>query len=587
MQSGGATSFAAHTWPDDALQGAGLPVAAQAATAGDPAAERDRHPAGPRVQRPRSTAGRPTASAARKPMAANGTALPPGVVRATPEFPGAGRTTRSGCPPAPTPARRRAGRMLVIHGGGWVTTGTGAVQASRAEADRWRARGFEDRQLHLSRLRPLSPPTRPWFYDQARARFGAARGSAPPGISAGAHLALLPAAHAAGRLPRRQPAGPTDLRKIQPSSPTTPPPAPSARRWAGAGSHNLAAAAFGEENLASVSPAASATGSLRNHAPAAGLLRRRLSRAVGPRRRPRWRDAVLAANPAAYVDNVRLAPGTAVAFAHGRTTRRPRSPTSTPAKTSSPRGSPRRAGSRHHPRRASGSHAPRLAAVSCAAATGCHLTSGSLAAMFLPAPCTARAESSVPTSMRSRPSISRRSRRRHSAAISRSDGCPSGPAWRRFLDAQNPAVHPGEFRREAVQLLKSSGRPSGAGHFRDAVVFDPNRSTKRREVIQPQHRRPTSNATERRPSAGGGTFCVEVDSVTSCGSTKGAPPALQERAVAASRELVDGQNAGTRRISNTSATKMMKRAPSAGGRPWTRRPTSIRPAAHTHERVAL
>ena len=205
MQYNGATSFAGHTWPDDGLQGAGLPVAAQAATAATlpPNQTVTLHDLAYNGQ---INSGQADSICRPQPMAANGTALPPGVVSSHPGFAGAPAYYEVGLPTGAYAGQAPRGAMLVIHGGGWVTTGTGAVQASRAEADRWRARGFETVNFTY-RGCGLSIADATWFYDKARARFGASAKICATGISAGGHLALHARRHAAGRLLRRQPGG--------------------------------------------------------------------------------------------------------------------------------------------------------------------------------------------------------------------------------------------------------------------------------------------------------------------------------------------------------------------------------------------
>ena len=81
--------------------------------------------------------------------------------------------------------------------------------------------------------------------------------------------------------------------------------------------HNLGAAAFGEENLASYSPAQQARTTLN---------RTRVLQAfaaddsiVPYRQATNLAGALRAANPTAYVDNVQLAKGT-IPFGHGRVT---------------------------------------------------------------------------------------------------------------------------------------------------------------------------------------------------------------------------------------------------------------------------
>ena len=317
MQINGASSFAAHTWPDDGLQGAGLPVAAQAATAATlpPNGSVSLQDVAYKGQ---INTGQADSICRPQPLAANGSALPPGVVSSHPGFAGAPAYYEVGLPTGAYAGQAPRGAMLVIHGGGWVTTGTGAVQAyGRAEADRWRARGFETVNLTY-RGCGLSVADATWFYDKARARFGAPAKICATGISAGGHLALMLAATRPDVYCVDSQAGPTDLRVIQDQLAYDPATGTLSQTWGGRWAHNIGAAAFGEENLAAVSPAASAAGPLRNTRLLQGfsaddyLVPWAQATTLG--------DAVLAANAAAYVDNDRLAPGSTVAFGHGRTT---------------------------------------------------------------------------------------------------------------------------------------------------------------------------------------------------------------------------------------------------------------------------
>jgi acetyl esterase/lipase len=317
MQYNGATSFAAHTWPDDGLQGAGLPVAAQAATAATlpPNATVTLQDLAYNGQ---INTGQADSICRPQPKAANGSALPPGVVSSHPGFAGAPAYYEVGLPTGAYAGQAPRGAMLVIHGGGWVTIGTGAVQAyGRAEADRWRARGFETVNFTYRGCgQSIADAT--WFYDRARARFGASAKICATGISAGGHLALMLAATRPDVYCVDSQAGPTDLRVIQDQLAYDPATGTLSQTWGGRWAHNIGAAAFGEENLAAASPAASATGPLRNTRLLQGfsaddyLVPWAQATTLG--------DAVLAANAAAYVDDDRLAPGTEVAFAHGRTT---------------------------------------------------------------------------------------------------------------------------------------------------------------------------------------------------------------------------------------------------------------------------
>jgi acetyl esterase/lipase len=316
QQTGSTWALYAHSWPDAGLQGAGLPVAAQNATAATlpPNSTVTLHDAAYNGQ---LDSGQADSICAAQPMASNGTALPAGVVSSHPGFSGAPAYYEVGLPTGAYAGQAPRGAMLVIHGGGWVTNGTGAVQASRPEADRWRARGFETVNLTY-RACGLSFADAAWFYDKSRARFGAAAKICATGISAGGHLALQLAATRPDVYCVDSIAGPTDLRTIQSQLAYDAATGTLGQTLGGRWVHNLAAAAFGEENLGALSPAASATGSIAGTRLLQGFS---ADDATVPwEQATGLRDAVLAANPAAYADTLRLAPGTTVAFGHGRTT---------------------------------------------------------------------------------------------------------------------------------------------------------------------------------------------------------------------------------------------------------------------------
>lgn len=85
------------------------------------------------------------------------------------------------------------GIMLVIHGGAWFHIGPGAVAASRAEANRWRDRGWSTVNLTY-RACAESVADALWFYDRSRAVAGPDLPVCATGMSAGGHLALMIAA---------------------------------------------------------------------------------------------------------------------------------------------------------------------------------------------------------------------------------------------------------------------------------------------------------------------------------------------------------------------------------------------------------
>jgi acetyl esterase/lipase len=205
--------------------------------------------------------------------------------------------------------------MLVIHGGAWVTSGAGAVQRMRADADRWRARGWTT--LNVT-YRPCGASAGDvlWFYDKMRAAVGTVKICAL-GTSAGANLALLIGAYRPDLYCAVSQAGPTDLRTIQSEMAYNAATGLHDQTLGGRSVHNLGAAAFGAENLRWFSPAAVAGGAL---ATTRVLQAFSADDALVPYEQAAdLAEAMRAANPAAYVDNVQLAIGT-IAFAHGRVT---------------------------------------------------------------------------------------------------------------------------------------------------------------------------------------------------------------------------------------------------------------------------
>lgn len=312
--NGSTWPVAAHSWPDNGLQGAGLPIAAQDQTTA--------------VLPPNAivtldgaftsavNSGQPDSICTPTPTVSNGSPLPPGVSSSHPGFTAAPAYYEVGLPTGAYAGQAPFGAMLVIHGGAWTKTAIGAVQALRPEADRWRGRGWETvnityRGCDQSLSDVLS------FYDQARARFGAGAKIAALGVSAGGHLALMLAAVRPDVYAVVSQAGPTDLTTIQTQSAYDAATGQHTQTFGGRWAHNIAAAAFGEENLPGFSPAASVVPSLQ---------RTRVLQAISADdalvpypQISGLADAMRAAGPAAYVDSLQLAIGT-IAFGHGRVT---------------------------------------------------------------------------------------------------------------------------------------------------------------------------------------------------------------------------------------------------------------------------
>jgi len=306
--------WAAHSWPDDGLQGAGIPVAAQGQAAGTLPANSAVTLDGPYTGAINS--GQPDSICTDQPAPPNGSALPAGVSTSHPAFAGAPAYYEVGLPTGSYAGQTPRGIMLVIHGGGWTITSVGAVQAMRPNADRWRARGWET--VNLS-YRPCGQSTADalWFYDRARDWFGAGARLCTLGLSSGGHLALLIGAQRPDLYCAVSQAGPTDLRTIQSEGAYDPATGEYNQTLGGRWVHNLAAAAFGEENLAAYSPAAQAFATLKGTRVLQGFSAD--DEKVPYRQAADLGEAMSAANPAAYVDNVQLATGT-IPFGHGRVT---------------------------------------------------------------------------------------------------------------------------------------------------------------------------------------------------------------------------------------------------------------------------
>jgi acetyl esterase/lipase len=312
--SGGSWLVAAHSWPDDGLQSAGIAVAAQHEAKGtlppDSTATVD-EPFNGAVN-----SAEPDSICAANPAMSDGSLLPAEVSTSHPAFTGAPGYYEVGLPTGEFEGQAPRGVMLVIHGGGWTKTGMGAVEFVRPDADRWRARGWETVNLSY-RACGQSLDDALWFFDQARAWFAPETKICALGTSAGGYLALLIGANRPDLYCAVSQAGPTDLRSIRNELAYDPVTGLHDQTVGGGLVYNLAAAAFGEENLARFSPAALAAGTLSNT---------RVLQAfsaddplVSFQQVADLADAMRAANPDAYVDDVQLDAG-AIPFAHGHVT---------------------------------------------------------------------------------------------------------------------------------------------------------------------------------------------------------------------------------------------------------------------------
>jgi acetyl esterase/lipase len=301
----------AHSWPDNGLQGAGTAVAPQDQTTGILPPNSTVTVDGPFTSAINSS--QPDSICSDQPVPSNGSVLPPGLRTSHPAFAGAPAYFEVGSPTGSYAGLPPRGVMLVIHGGGWTLTGAGGVESMRADADRWRARGWETVNVTY-RACGQSAGDVLWFYDHARGWFGADAKICALGTSAGGHLALLIGANRGDLYCAVSQAGPTDLSRIQGepvfNSATGLYDSTLGSRWV----HNLGAAAFGEENLQAYSPAAQASATLKN---TRVLQAFSADDAIVPfHQAVDLGEAMSAANPAAYVDNVQLAKGT-IPFAHG------------------------------------------------------------------------------------------------------------------------------------------------------------------------------------------------------------------------------------------------------------------------------
>jgi acetyl esterase/lipase len=300
----------AHSWPDNGLQGAGIAVAPVGRTTGVLPSNSTVHLDGAFASAINS--GWPGSICTAVTLPYSG-ALPAGVTSTHPAFPRAPAYSEVGLPTGSHAGKAPRGVMLIIHGGSWSATGAGAVQTMRPEADRWRTRGWETVNLTYRPCgRSLGDVL--WFYDRARTWFGPNAAIAALGISAGANLALLVVAGRAGVYGVISQAGPTDLTTIQGEPAYNPATGLHDSTLGGRLVHNLGAAAFGEENLTSYSPAPQAAATLKS---TRVLQAFSADDAFVPfQQAANLGEAMSAANPAAYVDNVQLAKGT-IPFAHG------------------------------------------------------------------------------------------------------------------------------------------------------------------------------------------------------------------------------------------------------------------------------
>ena len=101
-----------------------------------------------------------------------------------------------------------------------------------------------------------------WFYDRARASFGLGTGSAPSAAPPAATSLCSSRRGARDLYCAVNEAGPTDLRTIQQESAYNSATGLYDQTFGGRWVHNIAAAAFGDENVTAISPAAQVTPTL-------------------------------------------------------------------------------------------------------------------------------------------------------------------------------------------------------------------------------------------------------------------------------------------------------------------------------------
>jgi hypothetical protein len=149
------------------------------------------------------------------------------------------------------------GVMLIFHGGGWYIVGPNAVGVARAEANVWRARGWATFNIDYRACSGAMLSDVIWAYEMARL-VSNGRPVCASGASAGGHLALLLASQRPLACVINQ-SGPSDLVALP--TQTAYDPVSGGTQTAGPiWNYNLAVAAFGVDQLLSLSPSsASAT----------------------------------------------------------------------------------------------------------------------------------------------------------------------------------------------------------------------------------------------------------------------------------------------------------------------------------------
>jgi acetyl esterase/lipase len=194
------------------------------------------------------------------------------------------------------PAGPVRGVMLVLHGGGWSSVGRAKLSLTRADAQRWRARGW--RTVNAT-YRPCAASAGDvlTLYDRVRRTYGSSLPICAFGRSAGGHLSLLLAARRPELACVVAEAGIADLPALARQTTATGSVGPSTVA-------NLATAAFGVDRLAEVSAAGSVVRARVLYAIAVDDTLVPFEQATAFAAAQRGRDA------AAYVDVLHLDAGT-------------------------------------------------------------------------------------------------------------------------------------------------------------------------------------------------------------------------------------------------------------------------------------
>jgi acetyl esterase/lipase len=291
-QSDGSFKEVASSWPSAGLRSASVAVPPVGATSGPtPASE------GVMLSNGKTgglNTGQPDSFCASNPSTSID---PPGPGVSTSGLPsGAPAYYEIGEPTGAYDGQPPKGVMLIIHGGGWEMVGPAYVGYERADADRWRARGWRTLNIDYRACNSSFADVQ-WFYDQARQLWGTGMPYCALGESAGGHLALMLAASRQSVACVVDEAGPTDGTTLKSQSTTAG--GTDGPRWA----YNLLTAAVGPEFVRWWSPALFPISARVLFAVSAN------DPYVPYAQGTELRTNMLKANPNAYVDTLQLAGG--------------------------------------------------------------------------------------------------------------------------------------------------------------------------------------------------------------------------------------------------------------------------------------